>query len=81
MTTSVSSAAPEALEAIVPVVVGNGPHMQWADATKRGWVRHEITPEEWRADYRHVADATTEGSEVATESSWVVVDGEGVQRA
>ncbi len=81
VTTSISSLAPDALGAIVPAVVENGPHMHWADASKRGWVRHEITPEQWRADFRHVADATVQGSEVATETSWVIGDGDGVQPA
>ena len=79
--TSISSNAPGALGAIMPVVVENGPHIQWADVSKRGWVRHEITPTEWRADYRHVADATVQDSSVATETSWVIADGEGVQQA
>ena len=44
--TSVSSDAPELLETVAPIAVANGPHLQWAQVTRRGWVRHIVTPEE-----------------------------------
>ncbi|MEM7143448.1 MAG: alkaline phosphatase D family protein [Actinomycetota bacterium] len=78
--TSVSSDG-GALEPILPAVLAQNPHIEWAQATKRGWTHHEITPTEWRADYREVDDATVEASPVAVATSWVLPDGGTVEQA
>ncbi len=59
--TSISSGAPAALGAAVPLILANNPHVKWADATKRGWVRCEVTSDVWRADYRLVDNNTRRG--------------------
>jgi alkaline phosphatase D len=79
--TSISSDAPAELVAVVPVAVGNNPHVKWADASKRGWVRCEVTPDEWHAEYRLVDDALVEGSEVRTATRWVIPADGAVQEA
>lgn len=79
--TSVSSSGSDLLGAVLPLVVAENAHIKWADNTKRGWVKHTVTSDEWRADYRHVDDATVVGSAVETATSWVVPRGEGVSPA
>ncbi len=79
--TSISSNAPAALAAVVPIALASNPHAKWADATKRGWVRCDVTPAQWQADYRLVDDALVEGAPVTTARSWVVEAGGSVQEA
>ncbi len=71
--TSVSSTS--SLSPIVPTILANNPHIQWAEATRRGWVHHRVSHAEWRADYRHVADNTVAGSPLSTATSWSVPSG------
>ncbi len=78
--TSIASNAPESLRAVVPVALANNPHLLWADADARGWVRCEVTPTEWRADFRHT-DALIEGAPVRTARSWVIESGRPVEPA
>jgi alkaline phosphatase D len=73
--TSISSDAPEVLGELVPIVLENNPHLAWADATHRGWVRCTVSRDEWRADYRLVDDNLVDGSEVRTATSWVIPTG------
>jgi alkaline phosphatase D len=77
----VASEAPPALRAALPVLEHNSPHIRWSEATKRGWVRHEVTPSEWRAEFRLVDDANMKDSPVATASRWAVPAGAAVARA
>ncbi|MDW3220734.1 MAG: alkaline phosphatase D family protein [Acidimicrobiales bacterium] len=77
--TSVSSDG-SLLEPIIPAVLEQNPHLEWAQATRRGWTRHEITPTEWRADFREVEDATVPGTAVEVATSWVLPDGGTVER-
>ncbi|HEX5615036.1 MAG TPA: alkaline phosphatase D family protein [Acidimicrobiia bacterium] len=79
--TSISSGGSSELEAVVPLAVANNPHVQWADASKRGWVYCDVTAEQWNAEYRHVDDATIEGSEVRTATRWVIESGRPVEEA
>ena len=79
--TSVSSKGSDLLAAVVPGVLAENEHIKWADTSKRGWVKHTVTADEWRADYRHVDDATVEGSPVQTATSWVVPRGGALTRA
>lgn len=79
--TSISSNAPESLLAVLPLALQNNPHLRWADATKRGWVRCELTPDAFRADYRLVDDALVEGSAMSTAKSWAIERGGRVESA
>ncbi len=73
--TSISSSAPAVLQGILSDVVTRSPHLRWADATARGWVRVQVTPDALRADYRTVADNLVDGSPVTTTKSFVVESG------
>ncbi|MEQ8841717.1 MAG: alkaline phosphatase D family protein [Acidimicrobiales bacterium] len=79
--TSVSSSGNDLLGAVLPAVLAENPHIKWADNAKRGWVKHTVTRDAWRADFRHVDDVRVEGSPVETATSWVVPRGEGAQTA
>ncbi len=68
--TSISSGGSDLLEAILPGLQAENPHLKWGDASKRGWVQHTVSASEWRADYRLVDDATVQGSPVQTATSW-----------
>lgn len=72
--TSVSSDG-GVLEPIIPAILSQNPHVEWAQAARRGWTRHEVTPAEWRAEYREVEDATVADSPIATSTTWVLPDG------
>jgi alkaline phosphatase D len=79
--TSISTRGNDLLAAALPTVLTNNPHFKWADNSKRGWVKHTVTNDEWRADYRHVDDVTVVGSPVQTATSWVVPRGAAVAPA
>ncbi|MEZ5168214.1 MAG: alkaline phosphatase D family protein [Acidimicrobiales bacterium] len=72
--TSVSSEG-DLIKEVIPVVTPQSPHIAWAQAEHRGWTRHDVTPQEWRAEFREVADALVEGSPVEVSTTWVVPDG------
>jgi alkaline phosphatase D len=42
---------------------------------QRGYVRCDLTPQEFRADYRVVPFVTREGATIGTRASFVVEDG------
>ena len=79
--TSISSSGNATLGALLPGIVAENAHIKWADNSKRGWVKHTVTADEWRADYRHVDNAQVLGSPVQTATSWVVPRGGGVVQA
>lgn len=57
------------------------PHMKFHNA-QRGYVRCEVTPAQYRADYRVVPYVTKRGAPVYTRASFVVEDGNpGLQQA
>jgi alkaline phosphatase D len=78
--TSISSDG-DLLDAVIAPVLAQSPHVEWAQATKRGWTRHVVTPDEWRAEFREVDDATVQGSPVGVGRTWVVPDGGTVTEA
>ena len=43
--------------------------------TERGYVRCEITPKQWRTDYRNIPYVTRRGAPITTRASFVVEDG------
>jgi len=56
------------------------PHLKWFNA-RRGYVRCELTPAHYRADYRIVPFVTKPGAPVETRTSWTVENGRlGVQK-
>jgi alkaline phosphatase D len=56
----------------ISTIESNSPHLRWAEGTKRGWVRHEVTPDEWTAEYRLVDDGLVPGSAVQTAATFTV---------
>jgi len=68
----ISSRPSSALPSIEPAIHANSPHLRWSETTRTGWVRHDVTPDEWRTEYRLVDDVLVEGSPVASASSWVI---------
>jgi alkaline phosphatase D len=77
----ISSAAPDLLASIVDPVLALSPHLDWAEVGHRGWVLHEITPDEWRTTYRFVDDPTVEGGTVSDGARFVVRPGQAVEAA
>lgn len=50
-------------------VRGENPHIKWHNA-RRGYVLCEVTPREWRTDYRTVPFVSRPGAPIETASSW-----------
>lgn len=63
------------LGAVAPTLVENNPHIAWAEGDHRGWLLHEITPQEWRTQFRLVDDFTQAGSPLTVASEWSVPAG------
>ena len=80
VTPGISSPGDE-LAAITDVVQVNSPHIRYVEAGHRGWLRHEITPESWTAEIRHVEDPSDAASAVPVVSTWVIEPGRPVQEA
>ncbi len=62
------------------------PHVRYFDGDRRGYVRCEVTPEQWRTDFRLLAlssaeDTTVPSRDVPVEQtvSWVIPNGQSVQ--
>ena len=53
----------------------DNPHVRFADATKRGYVRVEVTPQQWRADLRAMRTVTQPRAECDTLATFVVAAG------
>jgi alkaline phosphatase D len=53
----------------------DNPHVRFADGTKRGYVRVEVTPRQWRADLRTMRTVTQPHAECDTLATFVVDDG------
>ncbi|MDJ0789711.1 MAG: alkaline phosphatase D family protein [Myxococcota bacterium] len=47
------------------------PHVDYLDGTRRGYVRHTVTPASWRADFRLVDTARQMTSPIRTDASFV----------
>ena len=50
------------------------PHIRFLNG-QRGYVRHVVTPERWRADYRVVDKVSSPDGRIATRRSFVVESG------
>jgi alkaline phosphatase D len=70
-----------ALEPITEVVRVNSPHIRYVDAPHRGWLRHEITPDDWTTQIRHVDDHKDPDSRVRVAGTWVLEPGRAVAEA
>jgi alkaline phosphatase D len=63
--TSIASACPWARD--MQDALSHNPHVHHYNGDQRGYVRHTVTPDNWAADYRVVADAGIETSPVRTD--------------
>jgi alkaline phosphatase D len=73
--TSISSVPPRTLARSAELLLGANPHIRYVDATLRGYVRCEITHDEWRADLRTVASTRRQTSPITTSAAFVVENG------
>jgi alkaline phosphatase D len=63
-------------------IAGENPHIKYANLTRRGYVRMELTRNQARADLRGVDSVTSRDARVETMATFVVEDGRpGAQRA
>ena len=72
--TSVSSQAGVSQDRMLAILPDN-PHMKLADATRRGYVRVEVTPARLRAELQGMRSVTEAGAEADTLATFVVEDG------
>lgn len=78
--TSITSQGPQ--QARVTVLLADNPHIKFADAEQRGYVRVELTHAAARAELRALDDVRRPDARIATAASFVVAAGRaGVQRA
>ena len=59
----------------VDALLADNPHIRFANGTRRGYVRLEITPQRLRADLRTVRSVSQPGADADTLASFVVEDG------
>jgi alkaline phosphatase D len=53
----------------------DNPHVRFADGTRRGYVRVEVTPEQWRADLRAMRTVAQPRAECDTLATFVIANG------
>jgi alkaline phosphatase D len=73
--TSISSDFPAQFIGPVQAALPDNPHIRFFDGLHRGYVRCEVTPAAWRADFRGVLSVDTPDSPAVTVRSFVVEDG------
>ncbi len=66
---------------IEDAILTNSPHVRYSETAHRGWLRHELTAEDWTTEIRLVADALDRRSAVATDATFVIQPGEPVTEA
>ena len=60
---------------------GENPHMKWHN-NRRGYVRCQVSPDQWTADYRTVPFVSKPGAPIGTASSWLARNGKpGIEKA
>ena len=74
--TSISSDFPSAFIAPVLAALRDNPHTKFFDGQYRGYVRCELTPEMWRADFRAVPTILDDQVDAFTLASFIVADGQ-----
>lgn len=72
----VSSTIPTQLRAAASLVELASGHIAWSETTRRGWVLHTVTADEWNAEYRLVEDADEPESDITVETTWTVRAGD-----
>ncbi|MGK2930027.1 MAG: alkaline phosphatase D family protein, partial [Acidimicrobiales bacterium] len=72
----VSSTIPTQLRAAASFVELASGHIAWSETTRRGWVHHTVTADEWTAEYRLVDDADEPDSGITVETTWTVRAGD-----
>ncbi|MEJ7797127.1 MAG: alkaline phosphatase D family protein [Solirubrobacteraceae bacterium] len=84
--TSISSSCGWARD--VEKALGVNPHVRYFDGDRRGYVRCEVTREQWRSDFRLLPASSAPGVTVPSRDvplektvSWVIPSGESVQPA
>jgi alkaline phosphatase D len=70
-----SSSFDEGTASLVELLFQSYPHIEYFEAVSRGYVRHEVTRDEWRADFRFVETVLEEVSDTSTGASFVVERG------
>lgn len=76
VTTGISSTGlDEATANLVTTLFEGYPHIEYFEPVTRGYMRHEVTRTEWRADIRFVETTLEETSPVYTAVSFVVENG------
>jgi alkaline phosphatase D len=74
--TSITSDFPNQFIAPVQAALSNNPHTKFFDGAFRGYVRCQITPEQWQSDYRVVSSIVDPNASIRTLASFVVQDGQ-----
>ncbi|MET0852958.1 MAG: alkaline phosphatase D family protein [Candidatus Rokuibacteriota bacterium] len=72
--TSITSRFPVG-QTLLEIVLGDNPHVRFANGTRRGYVRVDVTSRRLRADFRALRSVTQPRSEIDTLASFVVEDG------
>ena len=75
VTAGISSSFDPALADLAEQLLNGLDQVKWFDAHHRGYVRCDISPDEWRADFRVVAATDQPTSTVSTLTSWRIADG------
>ncbi|RIL05809.1 MAG: alkaline phosphatase [Proteobacteria bacterium] len=66
----------EGTASLIELLFNSYPHVEYFEAVSRGYVRHEVTRDAWRADYRFVETVLEESSPISTAVSFVVEHGD-----
>ncbi|MES1022509.1 alkaline phosphatase [Gloeocapsa sp. BRSZ] len=80
--TSITSDFPAQFIAPVTAALADNPHTQFFDGAFRGYVRCQLTPKQWRSDYRVVSSILDPQAPASTLASFIVENGQpGAQNA
>ena len=75
-TTGISSSGfPPELIGLVERQLNRLPNIEYFEGTSRGYIRHEVTRDEWRADFRFAETVTVPDAPVNTAVSFVAQHG------
>jgi alkaline phosphatase D len=73
--TSISSDFPPQFIPAIRASLPANPHIKFFDGAKRGYVRCELTHQQWRTDFRVVETILTDSAPTTTLASFVVLNG------
>jgi alkaline phosphatase D len=74
VTAGISSSFDPALADLAEQLLNGLDQVKWFDAHHNGYVRCDITPTEWRADFRVVESTASPTSTASTVTSWRIAD-------